>query len=82
MFHARVNENRVPDHLRFAFWNEIIKLRRKCVQNHEKKCLFQNLQRLLSCMLTSPEKPRSAALKRGIKKKILCERQCHNTCII
>ena len=25
LFHARVNEKRVPDHLRFAFWNETIK---------------------------------------------------------
>ena len=40
LFHARVNEKRVPDQLRFAFWNEMIKLRRQFVQNddtHTKK---------------------------------------------
>ena len=38
-FHARVNEKRVPDHLRFAFLNEMIKLRRQFVRMkiHEKK---------------------------------------------
>ena len=60
LFHARVNEKRFPDHLRFAFWNKMIKLRRQFVQNHDtrKKKLFQNLQWLLSCTLMSTEKPR------------------------
>ena len=53
-------KKRVPDHLRFVFWNEMIKLRRQFVQNDDtrKNKLFQNLQRLLSCTLMSTEKPR------------------------
>ena len=53
-------KKRVLDHLRFVFWNEMIKLRRQFVQNDDtrKKKLFQNLQRLLSCTLMSTEKPR------------------------
>ena len=61
LFHAGVNEKkRVPDHLRFVFWNEMIKLRKQFVQNDDtrKINLFQNLQRLLSCTLMSTEKPR------------------------
>ena len=53
-------KKRVPDHLRFVFWNEMIKLRRQFVQNDDtrKTILFQILQRLLSCTLMSTEKPR------------------------
>ena len=53
-------KKRVPDYLRFVFWNEMIKLRRQFVQNDDarKTILFQNLQRLLSCTLMSTEKPR------------------------
>ena len=60
LFHARVNEKRVPDHMQFAIWNEVIKLRRQFVQNEDtrKQNLFQNLQRLLGCTLTSTAKPR------------------------
>ena len=54
-------KKRVPDYLRFVFWNEMIKLPRQFVQNDDtrKINLFQNLQRLLSCTLMSAEKPRS-----------------------